>query len=537
MRVLCPEVKQAPDMCLARKAAARSGTQAFRSIFCSRKKAKRAMWWPMRTSLSHPLQIAAVQLVPGYGRIGVTFCPGKKQPGSLSGGWHRDLGTDLDAIRDWGAAVVVSLVEQHELEALAVSNLGAEVVNRHMEWLHLPIPDVSVPQVQFEQVWQLKGAGLRARLRDGFDVVVHCKGGLGRAGMIAARLLAELGVEPSEAISRVRSVRPDAIETPAQEAYVRTISPIEEPRPSLTRDAIQDRAVGTLVGLAVGDALGTTLEFTARDSYPPLTDIVGGGPFNLAPGQWTDDTSMALALADSLSICGDLDPADLMRRFVSWRDDGAYSCTGRCFDIGTTVSQSLRRWQHTGDPIAGSIDPNSAGNGSLMRLAPVALFPWPNREKILQCAADQGRTTHAAPEAISGCVAFADMLTDAINGQSRLEVLRTRAGPYAGAIRTIMGGSWRGKGRGKIQSSGYVAHSLEAAIWSVARTADFSGAVLCAANLGGDADTTAAIAGQLAGALYGLSGIPSSWLTKLAWRDRIEKTALDLFRHGQQAPF
>lgn len=475
-----------------------------------------------RTSQSHPLQIASVQPKPGFGRIGITFCPGKKQPSAMTGAWDRDLGLDVRALSDWGAAALISLIEDHEIEQLGVSRLGNEVLGRHMDWIHLPIADVSVPGPEFERAWNDRGEGIRARLRDGFDVVVHCKGGLGRAGTIAARLLVEFGRDPDASISEVRKVRSGALETTSQVAYVQRLRSVDENQPFSSAEAIRDRALGALLGLAVGDAVGTTLEFKQRDSYPLLTDIVGGGPFGLKPGEWTDDTSMALALADSLAATGDFDPADLMRRFVQWRDEGAYSCTGRCFDIGATVSGALQRWKRSGDPLAGATDPNTAGNGSLMRLAPVALRYWRDREKLRHVAAQQSLTTHGAPEAVSACIAYADILADAIEGRPRSEVLSPRSDSYAGKIGPILKGSWRGKPREKVESSGYVAHSLEAALWSVGRTADFRTAILTAANLGGDADTTAAIAGQLAGALYGASGIPREWLEKLAWRSRIE---------------
>jgi ADP-ribosyl-[dinitrogen reductase] hydrolase len=484
----------------------------------------------MRTSLSHPLQIAAVSPGNGHGRIGITFCPGKKQPGALTGAWDRDLSLDLDAVHAFGTAALVTLIEDHEIDDLMVHGIGEETGRRHMDWLHLPIRDVSVPGAAFEQAWQAHGPCLRARLRDGFDVVVHCKGGLGRAGTIAARLLAELGMGPAQAIGAVRQVRNGAIETRAQEEYVLSHRPVVEPAVSTDADAIRDRAIGALIGLAVGDAVGTTLEFKQRDSYPRLTDMVGGGPFHLKPGQWTDDTSMALALADSLLAKDGFDPADLMRRFVAWREEGAYSCTGNCFDIGITVSSALSRWQRTGDPIAGSTDPNSAGNGSLMRLSPVAIRHWQDRETLRHIAALQSRTTHGAPEAVSACVAYAELIADAIAGQPRHAVLAPRATDHAGRIAEIMGGSWRGALRDDIGSSGYVAHSLEAALWSIGRTSDFQSAILTAANLGGDADTTAAIAGQLAGALYGVSGIPDEWLAKVAWREEIEQVAFRLLR-------
>src|SRR5215813_4145645 len=141
----------------------------------------------------------------------------------------------------------------------------------------------------------------------------------------------------------------------------------------LSSGTSEDRACGCLLGLAVGDAIGTTLEFRSRDAYAPLTDMIGGGPFDLAPGEWTDDTSMALCLADSLINYGDLDETDLMQRFVRWWRNGANSANGYCFDIGFTTRAALSEFERSGNPRAGSENPNTAGNGSLMRLAPVAI--------------------------------------------------------------------------------------------------------------------------------------------------------------------
>ena len=479
----------------------------------------------VRTSQTHPLQIAEVAALPGMGSIGITFCPGKVQPSALTGQWQRDLDVDLDAVRDWGAAAVVTLVEAHELETLQVTRLGEAVRARHMTWYHLPIRDVSVPSAEFEQPWIAAGAQLRSILANGFKVLVHCKGGLGRAGMVAARLLIELGMGAEAAISAVRQVRPGAIETPAQLRHVLNLARITPPAPDTSPAAIRDRAIGALLGLAAGDALGTTLEFKARDSYPPLTDIVGGGPFRLKAGQWTDDTSMALALADTLADPKGFDEQALMTRFAAWHERGDYSCTGRCFDIGNTVRGALTRFKRTGDPIAGSTEAWSAGNGSLMRLAPVAIRYWHDPRRLRDAAARQSRTTHGAPEAVDACVVYAEMLGEAISGKSSAEVLAPRLAPLAGQIGDIVSGRWRGKPREEISASGYVAHSLEAALWSTGRTGTFADAVLAAANLGEDADTTAAIAGQLAGSLYGASAIPQSWLGKLAWRERIVAAA------------
>lgn len=293
----------------------------------------------------------------------------------------------------------------------------------------------------------------------------------------------------------------------------------------------EDRVVGCLLGLAVGDAVGTTLEFRARDTDPPLTDMVGGGPFALAPGVWTDDTAMALVLAETLAGADALDRHALMTRFVAWWREGAYSPTGACFDIGVTTRTALARFEATGDPVAGSTDPRSAGNGSLMRLAPVAIWGVAAGEAAMRAAArEQSATTHAALACLDACEGYALILRAALAGAGFEEAVR--AGQEIGAepVASILRGGWRGKARGAIRSSGYVAHSLEAALWCVAGTGSYRDAVLLAANLGDDADTTAAITGQLAGALHGAAGIPAEWRARVAWRERIEALALALLR-------
>jgi ADP-ribosyl-[dinitrogen reductase] hydrolase len=488
---------------------------------------------PIKTSETDPLRIGTVELKAPLGRVGVTFCPGKKDPHGGYAHWDRDLAKDLDVLHDWGTATVITLLEEHEFDMLKVRALGREVRRRHMNWIHLPVRDLSIPNKAIEEEWQPLSEGIRATLRSGFDVVFHCRGGLGRAGTMAARTLVELGLEPDQAIGTVRRIRPGAVQTAEQEGFVQRGQLVPEHVPGVAPLAVEDRAIGALLGLAVGDAVGTTLEFKARDSCDLILDMAGGGPFNLEPGQWTDDTAMALALADSLLENGDLDERDLMGRFVEWWQQGRYSCTFRCFDIGTTTRRALERWLTTNDPNSGSTDPSTAGNGSLMRLAPVAIRHWKDRPKLRDVAARQSRTTHAAPEAIDACKGFADMLADAIAGKPRSEVLSCTGQALSDLIASIMAGSWRGKHRPQIRSSGYVAHTLEAAIWSVARTTNFKSAVLLAANLGEDADTTAAVAGQLAGALYGASGIPEVWRQRVAWSDQIQELARRLLQHSR----
>lgn len=175
----------------------------------------------IRTSQTHPIRIAAVKAAPDHGLIGITFCPGKHDAFAATGSWARDLTLDLDAISAWNAKMVVTLVEQNELKSLKVAHLGEAIQQRGMHWRHLPIADYSIPTEAFEQRWAIEGLEIRELLRSGNNVLVHCKGGLGRAGMIAARLLVELGLDPEDAIHRVRSARKGAIETPSQLALVR----------------------------------------------------------------------------------------------------------------------------------------------------------------------------------------------------------------------------------------------------------------------------------------------------------------------------
>ena len=389
---------------------------------------------------------------------------------------------------------------------------------------HWPIADYQVPDAAFEAAWPVRSAQLRSLLACGGRVVIHCKGGLGRAGTIAARLLVENGTAPVEAVAAVRAVRPHAIETAAQERWVAAGRAQPLPAPDTGRDAVRDRAVGALLGLAVGDAVGAALEFSAKPRYAVLDDMAEGGPHGLRRGEWTDDTAMALALADSLLHDPALDAADLMRRFVDWHERGTYSCTGDCFDIGIATRAALGRFRRSGNPLAGSTADHASGNGALMRLSPVAIRHWQDRAELLRVAALQTRTTHGSPATLDASCRFAGMLADAMGGASLPELL---AGPDA-----AVEGGWRGLHRDAVQGSGHVVRSLQAAVWAVARSTDFRSAVLLAANLGEDADTTAAIAGQLAGAVYGVSDIPAEWMATLAWRGRLEDTANSCLRRG-----
>ena len=296
----------------------------------------------------------------------------------------------------------------------------------------------------------------------------------------------------------------------------------------------KDRFRGCLLGLAVGDAVGTTLEFKPPGSFKPISDMVGGGPFRLKPGEWTDDTSMALCLATSLLEKNAFDPKDQMDRYCRWWKEGYLSSNGRCFDIGGTVSAALRRYGQTGDPIAGSIDPHSAGNGSIMRLAPVPMFYYPDVAAAIRYSAESSRTTHGAPECIDACRLLAGIICRALSAASKEDVLFGEGSSFQGEpkITAIARGEYRSKSISQLRGSGYVVESLDAALWCFLHTDTFETAILKAANLGDDADTTAAICGQVAGAFYAAAGIPKQWLQKLAMRNEITNLADRLFAQG-----
>ena len=257
--------------------------------------------------------------------------------------------------------------------------------------------------------------------------------------------------------------------------------------------SLRSRYLGAMLGLACGDAVGTSVEFSPRGGFAPVRDMLGGGPFQLQPGQWTDDTSMALCLAESLLTKDAFDPLDQMNRYRNWWHWGYLSSTGTCFDIGGTVRSALEQFEASGQPYCGSEDPLSAGNGSLMRLVPVVLFAFPDLGAATQLAASSSRTTHGAPEAVESCQLFAALLCRALSGDPKERLLDGLAnGLSEPKLITLAKGGFRSKVEAEIRGSGYCVQSLEAALWCFWQADNFASAVLRAANLGEDADTTAA---------------------------------------------
>ena len=309
-----------------------------------------------------------------------------------------------------------------------------------------------------------------------------------------------------------------------------------------------DRQRGCLLGLAIGDALGAAVEFQSPGSFEPVVGYRAGGPHGLAPGEWTDDTSMALALAESIGKVGwDLD--DQAQKYVSWWRNGAFSVNGSCFDIGITTRAALAGFEQHGDArSSGNSSSNASGNGSIMRLAPVPiryveLFP-DEVEELAHLATESSLTTHASPQCQSACRYMALVLAGLIQGLDRQEVLsanweplqRLRADePLHPEVEAIASGSFRELEPPAIKGSGYVVKSLEAALWAFHDANSFDEAVLRAVNLGDDADTTGAVCGQIAGACWGESGISSELIEGLAKREMIEQALARLLSSSSSA--
>lgn len=292
---------------------------------------------------------------------------------------------------------------------------------------------------------------------------------------------------------------------------------------------------GALIGLAIGDALGAAVEFSSPGSFAPVTGYRSGGPHRLNPGEWTDDTSMALALSDSIATVG-WDLNDQASRYVEWWKNGKYSVNGCCFDIGITTRSALSRFLASKNALAsGDTSERASGNGSIMRLAPVPiahadLYP-DNIEELSRLADESSLTTHASEQCRSACRYLATVLAAFFRGEDRDTVLspdwkplRTLNDikPLHPLIQEVAEGSFRHKQPPAIEGSGWVVKSLEAALWAFHDADSFEDAAFRAVNLGDDADTTGAICGQLAGAYWGESSIPEPLRSGLASMDMLE---------------
>ena len=528
-----------------------------------------------KTSDTHPLIINYVQVPYVNGTIGMTFCPGKKGQGFYSGAWNRDLGKDLSAIIDWSADALVSLVEDHEFDLLKVSDFKDQAQRSPFQWFHLPIVDVSVPCEKFEREWAHAGNEIRGILARGGKVVFHCRGGLGRTGLLAARLLVEFGLEPEEAIAQVRGARPGAIETKEQEQY------IYECKSRNSRRTL-DHYLGCLIGGAIGDSLGAAVEF---DSLTEIRKKYGSDGIQKYAeafgrvGAITDDTQMTLFSSEGLLRASTrashkgIGPSfasctyyayrrwlvtqdELSDREVSmdgWlvKERGLYSRRAP----GNTCLAALKdEERHT----IGQNRPHntSKGCGAVMRTAPSGLiFQSPYVCGILDSQArdeyafengrDLGYLTHGHPDGYWPAAFLAMLIGRIIDGDDVNKALdktcaALEAQKSAGETLMAINNARRFASDStftpcpetieKIGEGWVGEEALAIAIYCVLVAKDnFDYGIRLAVNHGGDSDSTGAITGNILGALLGRKAIDEKWLEQLELREVIEQFATDLF--------
>lgn len=297
-----------------------------------------------------------------------------------------------------------------------------------------------------------------------------------------------------------------------------------------TENNKRDRSIGALLGLAIGDALGAPIQFMRRDTYEHVFGYTAGGTYQLDPGYWTDDTSMALCLAETLIEKGRYDPIDFGDRLVRWVDEGYNSSLPKCFDIGQTTLRAIGAYRRFGHEECGVTGEWAGGNGSIMRLAPVPIFYQEDGRLADEISVSQGILTHNHEVPNDGCRLLSAIILEGIKtGDKDAALNSVETLHVADKISHVRNRDYEEKVRDEIKSDGYVVSTLEAAMWSVWKTDNFRDALLLAVNLGDDADTVGAVAGQIAGAIYGVDEIPEEWITDLAEGNRILNLGQQLF--------
>jgi len=416
-----------------------------------------------------------------------------------------------------------------------------------VSYLRMPIQDHGLPEAtgQMEAILD----ELDAVLAKGKRVYLHCRAGIGRTNLVVGCWLARNGHVGEAALARLNelwrgSARsrswPGVPETSAQADYVRHWRPARmraavTQATSMPTGDLRDRFRGLLLGLAAGDALGQAARGLRSGTFVARDEFAGGGPAALPAGAWGDKTAMALCLADSLVERGGLDISDQVQRYQQWRREGRWSSTGSCVGASAATVRALATAQWTGNPYAGSHDPAHADAEPLARIGPAVAFHFGDARAAVEAAVNCARITHQAPLTLDAVRYLAGLITGALRGAAKDELLAPHYSPRPGLwesvalkprIRDVAAGTWRGrKPRAIVIGAHAAATALEAALWAFERGSNPRDCVVAAVGLGGDADTIGAIVGQLAGAHYGAAAFPSHWHAMLARGDEIEAMA------------
>lgn len=415
----------------------------------------------------------------------------------------------------------------------------------HVTHVRKPIVDHSIPSDRKQMIDILEC--VQRALSEGKCVYVHCHAGIGRTGTVVGCLLVERGLSGNEALEELNRLWQQCArskkwvyvpETDEQIEFVRQWQPATAISSALSASdspvtlPLRERFLGALLGLAVGDALAAATYGSKPGTFQPITDLVAGNALELPLGAWTDDTAMALCLAESLLERDGFDARDQIERYTRWQREGYLSATGRCIGVTRSTSRALGFAQWRRQVFAGSHDPLQLDPEPLSRIAPVVMYFFSSPAQVLEFAADASRVTCQAPMVLDACRLFSAILLEALAGGSKARILNP-PGFVAGAapnprIRYLLQGGYRKRRPEQIRAGSTVGEALEAALWAFDRTASFRAAVLLTANLGEQSDVPTAICGALAGAYYGVEAIPPQWCKVLIKKEFIEQLALRL---------
>ena len=455
-------------------------------------------------------------------------------PGSLLAGEYpiefaaADDSTQLQRLLEAGVDCFVDLTQRKELASYA------HRLPTRASYLSCPLPDHDIPKAPQDMRAIL--ATLQQQLAHGRCLYVHCRAGIGRTGTVIGCYLVEQGLSGDGALDELNrvwqqntlsTIWPEVPETEAQRQYVLDWKPEGDSATSVAAEvavrSLRERFLGAMVGLAVGDALAAATQLRRPGSFVNVGDLLGGGPYDLPRGAWSDDTAMALCLADSLVARGKSDPADQLQRYLRWKSSGYLAATGQCVGITANTAQALARGQWRNRSFAGSHDPERCEPEPLSRVAPAVLHGFGDVNQVTAAVLDATRVTSQSPRELDCARLLAAMLQAALHGEVRTRVLSPDAKYFS---RPVLSAATLADADARRQPAGADAPAaLAAARAALASTANFRDGALAAVNLGGNSDVIGAVFGQLAGAYYGINAIPRTWRASLVQCVEIETLA------------